>query len=96
MRPPPKTTYEGPRETNEIDKQREIHQRQAMEKLQTVRTLPFHHVQTEKSMRTLQRQEKILEATEKSLQFDIFRANPMPKSQVKNNFDEFQFQLVRL
>ena len=84
-RPPPKTTYEGARELVDLEKSHENNQRQAQEKLNQVRSLAVHHVQTEKSLKTLEKQSKILEETEKALQFDCFRANPTPKAQVKEN-----------
>ena len=83
--PAPKTTYEPSREHIELNKLREMHHRQAMNKLSQTRSLSFHHLQTEKSMKTRQKQAKILEDAEQTLQFDRFRANSIPKAQVDSS-----------
>jgi hypothetical protein len=82
-RSPPKSTYEPTlREQIECDKQHEIHRRQAEEKLHQIRSLSFHHLRTDKSVKTRQRQAKVIDDVNKTLQFNYFRANPMPKTQV--------------
>ena len=84
-RAPPKTTYEPPREQTELEKLHQANQRDAMAKLNQTRSLTFHHVQTEKTTKTRQRQAQIIEETEKTLQFERFRANPRPRSQVSRS-----------
>lgn len=86
VRSPPKSTYEVPREQREFEKFHETNQRQAMNRLVQARSLSFHHLQTEKTEKTRQRQLQLLEEREKLVQIDRFRANPPPKSQVRSLF----------
>ncbi len=89
-RPAPRTTYEPSREQVELEKIREDNYRRSLQKLDQTRTLNQHFMQTEKSSKTQHKLTKILEERDKSLQFDNFRANAPPKTQV--NF----FLLLRL
>jgi len=78
-RAPPKSTYESPKEQIELEKLREEHQQQGLQKLNHTRSLNYHYMQIEKSSKTQNKQTKIIQDNEKSLQFDTFRANPPPK-----------------
>jgi len=81
-RPAPKTTYEPSREQVELDKIREDNHRRGLQKLDQTRTLNQHFMQSEKSSKTQTKLTKIIEERDKNLQFDHFRANPPPKTQV--------------
>lgn len=81
-RPVPKTTYEPSREQVELEKIREDNYRRGLHKLDQTRTMNQNFLQTSKSGKTQQKLHKIVEERDKSLQFDHFRANPTPKSQV--------------
>jgi hypothetical protein len=78
----PKTTYEPSREQVELEKIREDNHRRGLQKLDQTRTLNQHFLQAEKSSQTQHKLTKIMEERDKNLQFDHFRANPPPKTQV--------------
>lgn len=88
-RPPPKSTYEPSTEQLELEKIRDENHRQGLHKLNEVRSLYFHFMQTEKSKKTQLKQARILDEHEKSLQHEPIRANPPPKPQV--SFLSFTF-----
>jgi hypothetical protein len=78
-RAPPKSTYESPKDQIELEKLREEHHQQGLQKLNQTRSLSFHYMQTEKSTKTQNKQTKIIEENERNLHFETFRANPPPK-----------------
>jgi len=93
-RPAPKTTYEPSREQVELEKIREDNHRRGIQKLDQTRTLNQHFMQAEKSSKTQTKLTKIVEERDKNLQFDHFRANPTPKTQVDFSFsNKFKFSL---
>ncbi len=76
-RPPPKSTYEPPKDPIELEKIREENHRQVLHKLNQTRSFSYHFMQTEKSTKTLNKQ---IKPTEENIRF---RANPPPsKTQV--------------
>jgi len=81
-RPVPKTTYEPSREQVELEKIREDNHQRGLNKLDQTRTLHYHFMKTEKSSKNQNKLTKIVEERDKTLQFDHFRANPPPKTQV--------------
>lgn len=93
-RPAPKTTYEPSREQVELEKVREDNHRRGLHKLDQTRTLNQHFMQTVKSSKTQHKLTKIVEDRDKTLQFDHFRANPPPKSQVNLSFFAFLYSSI--
>lgn len=54
-----------------------------MKKFEETQQMNFGFLRTEKSSKTQEKLSKIIEDREKTLQFDHFRANPLPKAQVR-------------
>lgn len=76
-RPPPKSTYEGPKDPIELEKIREENHRQGLHKLHQAQSLNYHVLQTERSNKSVN---SPIKPTEENL---AFRANPAPaKEQV--------------
>lgn len=76
-RPPPKSTYEGPKDPIELEKIREENHRQGLHKLHQAQSLNYHVLQTERSNKSVNLP---IKPTEENLGF---RANPAPaKEQV--------------
>jgi hypothetical protein len=76
-RPPPKSTYEPPKEQIELEQIRDENHRQGLHKFHQTRSLTDHFISREKSTKTLNQQIKPLE---ENIQF---RAHPPPsKTQV--------------
>ncbi|CAF3784877.1 unnamed protein product [Adineta steineri] len=78
----PKTTYELSRDQIELDKIREANYRQSLQRLDQTRSLTNNFMQTEKTAKTQSKLNKIIEENENNLQFEHFRANPPPKTQI--------------
>ena len=76
-RPPPKSTYEPPKDPIELEKIREENHRQGLHKLHQTQSLNHHYLQPEKSTKTLNQPTK---PTEENLAFRA-QAAP-PKAQV--------------
>ncbi len=81
-RPLPRTTFEPSKEQVELEKIREDNHRRGLQKLDQTRTLSHRFMQAEKSAKTQHKIIKIIKERDKDLQFDNFRANPPPKTQV--------------
>lgn len=90
----PKTTYEPSREQVELEKMREDNHRRGLHKLDQTRTMNQNFLQTAKSSKTQRKLNKIVEDRDKTLQFDHFRANPTPKSQVNPSPHLFSISLL--
>lgn len=93
----PKTTYEPSREQVELEKIREDNHRRGLHKLDQTRTLNQNFLQTAKSSKTQRKLNRIVDEREKTLQFNNFRANPTPKSQVNHSLPSprpFSFSLL--
>jgi hypothetical protein len=87
----PKTTYEPSREELELERIREENHQISLQKLDQTRALSGNFMRTEKTAKTQSKLTKILEERDNDLQFEQFRANPPPKSQVKS----FLFNVVQ-
>ncbi len=92
----PKTTYEPSREQVELEKIRQDNHRRGLHKLDQTRTLNQHFIQAEKSSKTQKKLTKIIEERDKNLQFDHFRANPPPRTQVNLFFTSSKLLFFRL
>ena len=82
----PKSTYEPSQDLVELEKIREDNHRRGLHKLDRTRALNNHFLQAEKSVKTQDKLTKIIQERDKSLQFDHFRANLCPKTQVNSRF----------
>lgn len=71
-----------------MEKIREDNHRRGLSKFDERRALNHHFLQTEKSSKTQNKITKIIQERDKTLQFDQFRANPPPKTEVMRKIIE--------
>lgn len=83
--PVPKTTYVSPREETKLMQIKEDNRKKSQKLLDNVQNISKNHTKTEKSSKTQQRLNTILQDEEAQLKFDCHKARPVPKSVTKNN-----------